>query len=88
MRRGADLSTDAVAVLVFISRQRLRLYQSISFSEVRGSLNYSGSRVSAAVAECVEGGWLVVESGHGGEPYCSMIATGRRRVVKLVPKVY
>lgn len=87
MRRGIDLSTDAVAVLLFISRQRLRLFQSISFSEVRESLDYNGSRVTAAIAECVQGGWLIVESGPGGEPYCSMVSTGRRRVAKLVPKL-
>lgn len=88
MRRGVDLSTDAVAVLLFMSRQRLRLYQSIPFTEVRDNLNYSGIRLTAAIAECVQGGWLIVEGEHRGEPCCSMIASGRRRVARLAPKLH
>lgn len=87
MRRDIDLSTDAVAVLLFISRQRLRLYQNIPFSEVQGACLYRGQRLSAALAECVKGGWLLVATPQGGEPHYSMIASGRRRVARLVPKL-
>jgi hypothetical protein len=87
VRRDMDLSTDAVAVLLFISRQRLRLQQHISFSEIREGLEYDGSRTAAAIAECVQGGWLILESGADGEPCCSMLSTGRRRIAKLVPKL-
>jgi hypothetical protein len=87
VRRGIELSTDAVTVLLFISRQRLRLYQNIPFTEVRDRLNYASTRLTSAIAECVQGGWLIVESGQGGEPCCSMIATGRRRVARLAPKL-
>lgn len=86
MRRGMDLSSDAVAVLHFISRQRLRLYQNIPFSEVEDALHCRGQRLSNALAECVKGGWLLVATPQGGEPHYSMIATGRRRVARLVPK--
>ena len=87
MRRGFELSADAVAVLLFISRQRLRLYQDIPFSEVRDALHYHGERLAAAFSECVQGGWLLVDRPRGREPHYSMVATGRRRVARLVPKL-
>ena len=86
MRRSIDLSTDAVAVLLFISRQRLRLYQHVPFSEIQSALNYSRSRLLEACSECVRGGWLVSEP-RDGEIHYSLMAAGRRRVVKLVPRL-
>ncbi len=87
MRRNIDLSSDAVAVLLFISRQRLRLYQNIALSEVTEALNYNATRAATACSECVSGGWLLVSRPQGKEPSYSLVATGRRRVVKLGPAV-
>ena len=81
-----DLSPDAVAVLLFISRQKLRLHQNIPYSEVQDALHYQRQRLASAFTECVKGGWLLVATPQGGEPHYSMIATGRRRVARLVPK--
>ncbi len=87
MRRNIDLSTDAVAVILFISRQRLRLYQNVAFSEVQSALNYSGGRLHEACSERIRGGWLVVDEPRNGEPLYSLMAAGRKRVAKLVPRL-
>lgn len=83
-----DLSRDAVAVLLFIARQRLRLSQNIPISEVRGALNECEERLRAALAECVGSGWLLVSYPPGSEAHYSMMATGGRRVARLAPRLH
>ena len=87
MRRKADLSTDAVVVLLFISRQRLRLRQHISFSETRSALGYDESLLSEAFLECVQGGWLLAAEEPGSEPHYSMVAARGRGVARLASKL-
>lgn len=88
MRRVVNLSTEAVAVLLFVSRQRLRLNQHIPLSDVRAAINCEDGRLKAAIDECVQGGWLLVErEPRSQDHYYSMIAAGRRRVARLRPKL-
>jgi len=87
MRREADLSTDAVAVLLFISRQRLRLRQHIPFSEARSALGYDERRLFEAFLECVRGGWLLATEEPGSEPHYSMVAARGRGVARLASRL-
>jgi hypothetical protein len=87
MRRVADLSADAVAVLLFISRQRLRLRQHIPLSEARAALSLDELRLSVAFSECVRGGWLLVTTEAVPEPHYSMVAAGGRGLARLVSKL-
>lgn len=87
MRRETELSSDAVALVLYLSRQRLRLAQDIPQSELRAVVNGDGARLAAAIAECVRGGWLLVTRSARTEPHYSMLAAARKSVARLLPRL-
>ena len=84
MRKIDGLSTDAVAVLLYIQRQRARLQQHIPAKEIGEALAYDAERLRDALLECENGGWLLAVTEHGQRHY-SMIA-GNRRLMRQLGK--
>lgn len=88
MRRVVNLSTDAASALLYMSRQRFRLCQNISFSEIRAGLAFDEPRLSSALSECVDGGWLLESRMPRQEPSYSMQSAGRRGATRLAQKLH
>jgi len=78
MRKVDSLSSEAMAVVLYLTRQRLRLGQHIPFSELKDALKYGNDPLAAALDECVRGGWLLVARLPRGEPHYSIMPVGRR----------
>jgi len=82
LRKIDGLSTDAVAVLLYVRRQRARLQQHISAQEIGDALEYGAERLHNALFECEKGGWLLAVTEHGQRHY-SMMAGNRRLIRNL-----
>lgn len=88
MRRVVNLSPDAASALLYLSRQRFRLSQNISLSEIRAGLAFAEPRLSSALSECVQSGWLLESREPRIEPSYSILSAGRRSAAWLAHKLH
>lgn len=68
----ASLTTPAIAVLIYVTRQRQRLQQSIPLSEILARAGVDEELARAGLAECVQEGWMS-RSTYKREPMYSIV---------------
>jgi hypothetical protein len=76
-RLPEDLTPAGLAVLTYVSRQRLRFWQHIPRSEILRGTGLSSALASAGLVECVERGWLV-PCPKGQDTVYTLVVCGRR----------